>query len=184
VLVVLLALAIHLQVSQWPGDQGVHHTALMPGAALAAYAVGYAITRREGAGNEAACGVVGAVYALSGLAKLAAAGLRWVAGGPLALLIAERSLDAPAPLAALRRAVAASPAACTALAVTTLLIECGGLVFLWPRARRVYAALALVMHVGIALLMGYVYVHFALVVAALAWSSLAVGSSATTSPRR
>src|SRR5262249_43796694 len=83
VVVLLLAFALHLQVSQWPGESGVRHAPLMPAAALAAYALVLRLTHREAAAHEAACGIVAAIYLLAGLAKLQAGGLQWGQGGQL-----------------------------------------------------------------------------------------------------
>jgi hypothetical protein len=168
----LLALALHLQVSQWPGESGVRHAPLMPAAALGAYGLAWLFTKRERTAHEAACGVVAAIYFLAGVAKLEVGGLHWAQGGQLALLIAERSVDVPAWLAALRRGFALSPGLCSALAATAVAVECAGLLFVWPRARSAYAVAAIALHAGIAVLMGYVYVHYVLTVAALAFSRL------------
>jgi hypothetical protein len=154
-------------------ESGTHHGKLVPAIALAAYLPATALTGDARRGHEAACGAIGAAYVLAALAKLSADGLGWGQSGSLALLVAERSFEGPTFVRALRSAIAARPALTGILAAGSLAVELGGIAFLFPRARRVWAVAVIVMHAGIALLMGYVYLPWALVVGGLAWSSLA-----------
>ncbi|MDP2314655.1 MAG: hypothetical protein Q8P41_17255 [Pseudomonadota bacterium] len=149
---------------------GVHHGKILPVVALAGWLVAQVRGGPDADRNavEAACGLTAAAYALAAYAKLAGAGLLWFDPDYLGLLLVERAVGAPAPLAALRLAVAEQPTLCVLLAGGALLTEASGALFVWAPARRPVALALLAMHAGIALLMGYVYVSWALVVVALA----------------
>jgi hypothetical protein len=82
----------------------------------------------------------------------------------------------------MRRAVAEHPSWCSALAVASLAIECAGVLWLWPRLRRTAAILAILMHVGIALLLGYLYVSWMILVVAAAWFRLGAGGEGAVAP--
>ncbi len=69
--------------------------------------------------------------------------------------------------------VALSPPLCTFLAAATLVVELLAPALLFGPTRRPWVALAIGMHVGIALLMGYVYVDWVLVLVALLGPGLA-----------
>jgi len=166
-LLLVVAAAVEAKVV---GRAGEHHGKHLPALALAAM-VACAALGRERLAHQAACGAVGAAYVLSGLAKLLGSGAAWWQGGTLGLLVAERAVAGPAWLAAPRLQVALSPHLCSVLALATLLIECAGVAMLWPRARRAWAVAALGLHAGVALLMGYVYVTWVMVVVALAFGS-------------
>jgi hypothetical protein len=163
ILIVLLFIGAFAEDRLLAAHPEVHHGKLLPWAALIAYTI---------AGREAACGVSGAIYFLSGVAKLRGGLARWLAPGNLAMLFAERSAAGPVTIMKLRLWAATTPALCTALAATSLLIELGGIAFLFPRARKPFAIAVTAMHLGIVLLMGYVYVNWILVVVALAFLPL------------
>lgn len=156
------------------GHQGVRHGSLLPVSAL----IGLLATphvlgqRSPELSKEAAWGAVAAVYTLAGLSKVVGSGLGWFAPTNLGLLILERAADAPEPLMGLRLAVAASPSLCVVLATGALLAELCGVLLLWPRARPFVALTLIFTHLGIAMLMGYVYASWSIVLIALTWGSL------------
>ena len=160
----LLALGAYLEAYRLPA--GVGHSKFLPGAALAAYLVAYLaakrqrVEQRESQGQEAACGIVGAAYALAAISKLWNSGLSWASGRFLALLIAGHSYLGPDFAQPLRLAIANNPILCRFLAATTLMIECSGPLFIWPPARKPYAIAATIMHLGIGLLMGLTYLDW------------------------
>ena len=166
------------------GHQGVRHGSLLPVSALIGTLAAPRLTQRPSAAlsQEAAWGAVAAVYTLAGLSKVLGSGLAWFSPSNLGLLILERAADAPAPLMDLRLAAAGSPTLCVALATGALVAELGGALLLWPKARP-FVALALIFtHVGIAVLMGYVYASWALVLIALTWGRLGQDPSPSAPP--
>jgi hypothetical protein len=174
------AVAFALLGLSWWVDPDVHHAKLLPAAALGAWVAAWIVARAmrrdpvvaEIIAREAACGVVAAAYVGAGIAKLAASGLAWVTSSNLALLAAERAIIGPDWLRSIRLEVARTPWLCTALAAASLAIELAGVVFLLPRARRVYAIAAVLMHLGVAVLLGYVYAPWMVLIVALAWASV------------
>jgi hypothetical protein len=168
----LAPIAAGAVIERLASPSGVHHGKLLPAAVLVAWivALGRGGPDRVRRAIEAACGVTAATYTLAALAKIGGAGAGWFDPNYLGLLVLERAVGAPAPLAALRLAVAQRPAACLALATGALLIEGAGVLFVWPPARRPVALALVALHVGIAACMGYVYATWALVVLALAWA--------------
>ncbi len=155
-----------LELSVYPDHRNDGHGDILPGAALLAWVIG----ARRGdarAGVDAACGAAAAAYLWAGVSKLQAGGLLWGHDGSLSLLIAERAVIGPAALRGLREAVAHSPALSAGMASAALLIELCGPLFLWPRLRRGFALAAVALHVGVAALMGYVYVEWCLTLLAL-----------------
>jgi hypothetical protein len=89
------------------------------------------------------------VYTLAGVAKVWRTGLDWMTAANLPLLSAERSVGALAPLADARMWAATHPWLGQAGGLTVLLVELAGAAFLWPRARRAYAAVMILCHVCI-----------------------------------
>lgn len=161
IVVTLLALGTHLQECQWPGDAGVNGSPILPGAAVAAWAI---------AGSaEAACGIVGAVYLLAGTSKILASGLAWAGGANLAIHIVSHAYEGLPALLPFRLAIADSPALCSAFGVATLILECGAVVFVVPAARKPMAVVLSAMHIGIGLLMGLHHYEFVFLVLGLAW---------------
>lgn len=149
---------------------GVHHVKFLPAAALLFWAIG-SWRSTEARGREAAAGVVAACYGLAALSKIVLSGWAWFEPANLGLLILERSVGAPAPLAALRLWVATQPAVCAGLAIGALLIELAGLLFVIPRLRIGLTVAFALLHLGIALLMGYVYLPWVLVAGGISLSS-------------
>lgn len=154
---------------------GIHHGKLLPTVVLAAWMIGAHLGRGTSPGaalqgaHEAACGAVAAIYGLAAGAKVVGSGAAWFEPSYLGTLLVERSVGAPAPLAAARLWLAGHPPLVTALATGALVAEAAGVLFLWPRWRRPVAAVLVALHAGIAVGMGYVYVTWALAVVALAW---------------
>ncbi len=140
--------------------QGVTHGKLLP--------VGVALAMAL-SGTEAACGVVAAIYTLAGIAKLRGAGALFCDPDYLGTLVLERAFHVAAPLAQLRLALAESRSLLTLVALGTLILELGGSLFVFHRARRPLAFALVLMHAGIAVAMGYVYVQWAAVVLGLAF---------------
>ncbi|HMV68562.1 MAG TPA: hypothetical protein PKA64_17055, partial [Myxococcota bacterium] len=121
-------------------------------------------------GHEAACGLYGAQLTTAALSKLLLTGASWADGGPLALMIYERSLVSEGPLSALRGWVAWHPQTATAGSLYTLVVQLFGIAFIWPRARRAYMVALLPMFLGFALLMEMWEPLWPLMGFALAWS--------------
>lgn len=145
---------------------GEHHARLLPFVALAGWLGGARLAPGRGA-VDGAWGAVGAAYVASAVAKLAAAGPAWADGATVSLLLAERA--GPDALGALRATLAATPGLAGALATGALVIEGAGVLTLWPAARRGWAAAAAAMHLGIAGMLGYVYLPWLATLAALVW---------------
>lgn len=156
------------------GQHAVRHGSLLPVSALiAALAAPRLAGQREpGLAQEAAWGAVGAVYTLAGVSKVLGSGLGWFAPTHLGLLILERAPEAPEPLQSVRLAVAGSPALCVVLATVALLAELAGVLLIWPRARPFVATALMVTHLGIAALMGYVYMSWVILLFGLTWGRL------------
>jgi hypothetical protein len=169
--VMLAALELHLEPTQTLG-----HGRFLPWLALAGWRMGAGDRER---GLALARGLVAAPYVLAGAAKLVGDGSAWFRGDGLALVLVEH---ASGPLASLRMAVALSPGLCAALAIGTLLVELLGPALLLPATRKPWIALAIAMHAGIALLMGYVYLDWVLVLAALGGVSALGPARRSTSP--
>jgi hypothetical protein len=164
--VALFALVTHVENSLYPGDSGVHHGKLLPVGVLIATCGGLA-WGGEHVAREASAGVVAASYTIAGVTKLWASGASWVLTVNLPLLVAERAVLAPAPLAQLRHAVATSPGVCFLGGLVVLCIELAGVSFLWPRFRRPFAIAMIASHAAIGVLMGYSYPEWILVLVAL-----------------
>lgn len=166
----LLALLGNVENSLYDGDNGVHHGKLMPAAALLAWAITWSLnghaaaSERERHAQEAVIGVAAACYVLAAIAKLHSGGLDWVNNTSIALLMAERAIGAASWLGELRNFLArvGAGAGSVALSLPALLIELFGVALLWPRTRRWAAALLISLHLGIALLLGYIYVAWML----------------------
>ncbi len=153
------------EIAQWPGDLVVRLGKYLPaGLCLAAWLVGSSALAWSGRpadeasrlGWSAACGAMGGAYLLAGIAKLREAGLVWARPGYQALLVAERAFAGPRPLRALRLAVARSPLASRSMGVVGLGLELGAVLLVVPEARPVVAGAVVALHVGFALLLGYV----------------------------
>ena len=86
------------------------------------------------------------------------------------------------PLAALRMWVALRPWCCAALCVITVAVELGAVLLLLPRWRRSAAVALITLHGGVALLMGFVYLSWMLLLLGVATSSLARPAAASPSP--
>lgn len=155
-----LPLAAWAFAEQHLTERGVTHGKLLPAGVALAMAL---------SGAEAACGVVAAVYTLAGLAKVRGAGALFLDPDYLGTLVLERAFHVAAPLAQLRLALAESRALVTLGALSTLILELGGALFVFRRARRPLALALVLMHAGIAVAMGYVYVQWAAVVLGLAF---------------
>ncbi|MFM2248711.1 MAG: Vitamin K-dependent gamma-carboxylase [Pseudomonadota bacterium] len=138
---------------------GVQHGKHLPSALLLCGALGARMDRADPArgAHEGAWGAAAGAYLLAGLAKLLANGAGWLEPQAHALLLLERGLLAPPWLAAPRLFVAARQELAAGLAAAALLIELAGPLLLWRPARAPMVALIGAMHVGIAVLMGYVY---------------------------
>lgn len=160
-------LALLVWIEAMPGERHGKH---LPAIVLLASSIADLAGRPQRA-IEASAGAVGGVYVSAGLSKLVVGGAGWLAPGALSMLIAERYVAAPEPLASLRHFVGLSPRLSSALALFALVAELGGIGWVVPRWRRAMAALAFAMHVGIALLLGFVYVEWMLVLVGLAAAS-------------
>ena len=168
---VMLCVCAELEAAQLAGGAGVHHGKYLPMVVLLAWLVSHGDAHPQ-RGHGAACGVAGACYTLAGLSKLQAAGWSWGQDGSLALLIAERSVDAPATLQWIRGLLYQSPLLCAALASGTLLVELAGPLLILPAARRPYALILCALHVGIWVSLGFGYVLWVMVLLGLAFSRL------------
>lgn len=126
---------------------------------------------RDRVGHEAACGLYGAQLTIAALSKLLLTGAGWADGGPLALMIYERSLVSEGPLSAARAWVAWHPETASVGSAYTLLVQLVGFLFLWPRLRKAYILALLPMFLGFALLMSMWEPLWPLMGIALAWSS-------------
>ena len=146
-------------------------------AALGGWLVAWALTWghpadvRAAAGWEAACGVMGAAWGLAAVAKLRESGLVWMQSANVALLVAERSFSGPAPVRALRRAVAWSPRICRVAAVVGLVGEAAAVAFVVPELRWPVAAFATALQLGIWTLLGYWELEWLVLMVALALAS-------------
>ncbi len=154
-----LALAAWSLAEQHFTAAGVTHGKLLPASVALALAL---------SGAEAACGVVAAIYTLAGIAKLRGAGALFLDADYLGTLVLERAFHVAAPLGQLRLALAESRVVITLLAAATLVLELSGALFVFRSARRPLALALVLMHAGIAVAMGYVYVQWAVVVVGLA----------------
>lgn len=159
--------------SQWPGEVGMRHGKMLPAAGLWGWALGAGFPGFRGPQNqrglEGTAGVVGAVYFLAALAKIRSGGLEWVTPGTLQLLLAERAFEAPWPVSSLRWALASQPLLCGTLAISTLLVEGMGPLFLFPRWRRTFAMFITLLHGGVAVGMGFFYLPWVLFVWGAVW---------------
>jgi hypothetical protein len=155
----------------WWVEPSLHHVKLLPAVAAMAWAAAETIVRQDRAGVEAACGVVAAAYVASAASKLIASGTSWFGGGGLALLVAERGGPTAGALGPLRDAIGKSFELCALLAAVAFLAEAAGALFVVRRFRVPFAVVATLMHVGIALLLGYVYVPWMLLAWGLALAS-------------
>jgi hypothetical protein len=137
---------------------GINGATMLPGAALLASWVARRTTsniqERDRRGVEAACGIVGACYAVAVSSKLWTSGFGWASAGNIGMQIATEAYLAPEPLRSLRLAAAASPALCATVGTATLFIEGGTLLFVLPAARVPMCVLLVGMHLGISVLMG------------------------------
>lgn len=166
----LLALLGNLENSLYEADSGVHHGKLLPAGALLAWAITWQLTRarpvaeREQHAHEAALGVAAGCYVLAALAKLQSGGLDWVSSTNIPLLMVERAIGAATWSSELRTFVgeASAGSRSVVLSVPALAIELFSVGLLWPRTRRAAALLLLALHLAIALLLGYVYVAWML----------------------
>jgi len=148
---------------------GEHHAKFLPFVALTGW-LGARLLRRPDLARDAAAGMVGAAYFTSGLSKLMGSGLGFARGSTVALLMAERA-EPGTLLGSVREALVQSPVLMASFAGGALLIELCGLAMIVPRLRGGYAVLAILLHTGIAVAMGYVYFPWALTVVAVAWSA-------------
>jgi hypothetical protein len=174
----LAPLALNAALEHLVDGPGVQHGKHMPSALLLCGLLGARLDHADPArgAREAAWGAAAGTYLLAGLAKLLANGAGWLDPQAHALLLLERGLSAPGWLAAPRLFVAARPPLAAALAAGALLIELAGPLLLLRRARAPMVGLIALMHVGIALLMGYVYLPWVACLAALLWVDRAVGA--------
>ncbi len=174
-LATLAPLALNAALEHPVDGLGVQHGKHTPSAMLRCGLLGARLDRADPAvgGREGAWGAAAGTYLLAGLAKLLANGAGWLDPQAHALLLLERGLVAPASLAAPRLFVAARPGLAAGLAAGALLIELAGPLLLWRRARAPMVALITAMHVGIAVLMGYVYLPWVACLLALLWAGRA-----------
>jgi hypothetical protein len=166
-LVALFALGTTAMEWQSAPGMGINGATTLPGATLLAW---WIARRMRNDGVEAACGVVGACYALAAMSKVYTSGFAWASAGNIALQIATQAWLAPEPLRALRLAVASLPELCSFVGIATLFIEGGAILFVLPRARLPMAALIVAMHLGISALMGLH--HYDWMFTALGWAVL------------
>ncbi len=187
-IVALLVLMSHLQSAQWAPD--AHHAnraVVLPGAAMVAWWLarwrsrGQGVGAADAAGVEAACGITAACYSFAGWSKVSGSGLEWASGPNLAMHLMVHSYGSVEPLRALRQGLAELPALCAFFGHGTLLIECSFGLFLVPRLRRLYATAAVLMHLGIALVMGLHHYDWMLMVAGLGFSSPSTRGAASAS---
>ena len=159
--IALMVLAYYIRSCQLPDDTGVGHSTFMPVAALIAYLIAQSLAdhrqlpRPQAYGQEAACGIVATGYGLAGFSKLQGAGLAWAQGSNLSYQIAVHSYTGAPYLRPLRLWAAQRLGLCAVLGGLTLFIECSFFLFAWAPARKIYCALTIAMHAGIALLMGF-----------------------------
>jgi hypothetical protein len=166
----LLALLGHVENSLYEGDSGVHHGKLLPAAALMTWAIAWQLNRRrpveerEETAYQAALGAAAACYVLAALAKLHSGGWDWVSTSNVPLLMAERAIGAGAWLGALRNYLASVGAGAGGVVLSSiaLLIELFGVGLLWRQTQRWAASSLIALHLAIALLLGYVYVAWML----------------------
>lgn len=165
----ILVFAILLFYAHLKSTTVVHHTnegrgGILAGATLLAWIAGSfgrgSEAERERRSIDLAAGAVGAAYLWAGLVKLLAGGPLWASHAGLDLLIVERSVGAMPPFGPIRLAVGTMPSIAAALGAVALVIELAGPLFMIPRFRMRYAAVAISMHLGIGVLMGYYYVGF------------------------
>jgi len=159
----VLWLAAAVEASLFTVSQAIHHNKLLPVGCLAGYLLGLLVTQnleehqREQVAWHAACGVAGAIYAISAYSKLDQSGASWFQARTLGLLIGERQDAMVEVFSLVRRYVVARPALCSGLAVFAVFVEMLGVVFVDPRFRRPYALLTVGLHLGILALLGYFY---------------------------
>lgn len=161
-LLLALPLSLGAIVEGLFSPSGVHHGKLLPTLVLLAWS----LAGRQG--REAASGVAAAVYVLAALSKFLGSGSAWFTADHLGLLMVERSVGAPEPLALLRLGLAGHPGLCMGLASGAWLAEAAGFLLLWPRFRYLMAIVLTILHLGIFLGMGYFYLSWVLTLWALA----------------
>lgn len=160
-------LAFMVWIQNMPGER---HGKYLPALVLLVSCLSDLIGRPERA-IESASGVVAAAYVSAGISKLVLGGRAWVAPGALSMLVIERAVTAPEPLRTLRHFVGTSPYLGSALAMLALVAELGAIGWVVPRWRRVMAVVCCAMHLGIALLLGFIYLEWMCVLVGLGLAS-------------
>ena len=184
----LFFLAARVEEGLGPGDTAITHGKFLPGVVVLLLALGFVRGRHRPDGGErtalalASAGVA-AIYLWAGVAKLWHGGAQWAWTSNIGLLVCERSLLVPEPLAGLRRWAGLHPVALGWAASAALVLELSGVAFVVPRLRRRTALHLTLMHLGIAVLMGYLYLEWLLTLWGLvAWTEAAAGGAAAARP--
>jgi hypothetical protein len=113
---------------------------------------------------DAAAGVFGGCYVLAGIAKVRGSGWGWGRAEHMSVLLAERGFGR---WGALRLRLAQSRAACAAIGWGGLLVELGGVAFVWAPARPGLAVGLVAFKAATWLLFGYFEPEWALVAVAI-----------------
>ncbi len=138
----------------------VEHCVVMPGVVAIVFALGLLILRDEdartaeaGAWELCLC-AMGAMYFMSGVAKLRNSGIGWSNGRRLLVCAAAYAENSEGFVRQARLVLGSSPALARALASATIVVELGSALFLVPRWRRWAAGAMFGLHMGIVLFMG------------------------------
>jgi len=155
------------------------HGKLLPSFVVASWVLGLFLFRkespleRERKAQEIACGVFAALFTLAGLSKLQAMGWGWTDGNLHAMLFFERSYNAPVQLfGEIRYWISHYPALCGLGAATVLVMECAGVLFVFPRTRKLYAWFAVFALVAMMVLVAGRNLGWILIILALAYSRI------------
>jgi hypothetical protein len=168
-----MGIATTVGASMVPDATGFSHSGMLTAVTLAAYVVGFLshrdlpLAERRRAAWEMTTAGVAACYMLAAISKLRSHGLAWGDGGSMAMLVEERRYYAVSVVSDLRGLLATHPAVLGVLGWYALLVELAAPAFMFASSRFYFLVAVCLMHEGIGLMMGYHYLDWIILDAAI-----------------